>query len=79
MVHFISESVVIGFTAGASTTIMSSQVKSFLGLSGPKGKGFMGYWRAIFRDIETINWPDCCMGISSLIALLLLRVSLKSF
>lgn len=76
VVSFISESVVIGFTSGAASTIISSQVKSFLGIAGPKGSGFMGYWRAIFRDINSISLADCSMGILSFITLLLLRVSL---
>jgi MFS superfamily sulfate permease-like transporter len=75
VVSFIPEPVVIGFTAGAATTIISSQVKNFLGLSGPKGSGFLGYWKAIFNNIGTISLGDCLMGGLSFIALLLLRVS----
>lgn len=75
VVSFISESVVIGFTAGASTTIISSQIKNFFGISGSKGSGFVGYWTAVFRDINTISVGDCCVGISSFVILFFLRVN----
>lgn len=79
VVSFISEPVTIGFTAGASVTIMSSQVKSLFGISGDKGSGFVGYWQAIFRDISHIHIGDSVLGITCVIALLLLRVRLLSF
>jgi len=37
LVNFISHSVVIGFTAGAAILILSSQVKTFLGMDIPRG------------------------------------------
>jgi len=74
VVSFISEPVVIGFTSGASTTIISSQIKSFFGIPGPKGSGFLGYWEAVFRDIGDIHLGDSVMGVLCFIALLLLRV-----
>ena len=64
-----------GFTAGASVTIMSSQVKSLFGISGDKGDGFVGYWQAIIRDISHIHLGDSILGVACVIALLLLRVS----
>ncbi|CAL8137914.1 unnamed protein product [Orchesella dallaii] len=73
VVSFISESVVTGFTAAAACTIIASQGKNLLGISGPKGSGFVGYWYAIFRDISTMRLGDCCMGITSFILVLLLR------
>jgi len=79
VVSFISEPVVIGFTAGAATTIISSQIKNFLGLSGPKGSGFVGYWKSVFTNIGTISLGDCLMGVCSFVVLLLLRVSSVTF
>lgn len=75
VVSFISEPVTIGFTAGASTTIISSQIKNLFGITGNKGSGFIGYWKAVFRDIGTICLGDSVMGVLCFIALLLLRVS----
>ena len=37
LVNFISHSVIIGFTAGAAILILSSQIKTFLGLDIPRG------------------------------------------
>ncbi|ODN03451.1 Sodium-independent sulfate anion transporter [Orchesella cincta] len=73
VVSFISESVVIGFTSAAACTIIASQIKNLLGIAGPKGSGFVGYWYSIFRDISTIRFGDCCMGITSFVLVLLLR------
>jgi MFS superfamily sulfate permease-like transporter len=74
VVRFISEPVTIGFTGGAALTIISSQVKSFFGLEGEKGDGFLGYWTAVFRDIQTIKWGDTVVGVTAFVALMLLRV-----
>ncbi|CAL8112209.1 unnamed protein product [Orchesella dallaii] len=73
VVSFISEPVTVGFTSGAAMTIMSSQIKSFLGQSGEKGDGFLTYWKAIFRDINTVKAGDATLGIICFIVLMLLR------
>jgi MFS superfamily sulfate permease-like transporter len=74
IVSFVSEPVSIGYTAGASTVIISSQVKGFFGIPGAKGDGFIGYWTEVFRDVKDIHWEDAVMGVLSFIALLSLRV-----
>ncbi|ODM99088.1 Sodium-independent sulfate anion transporter [Orchesella cincta] len=73
VVSFISEPVTVGFTSGAAMTIMSSQIKSFLGESGAKGDGFLTYWKAIFSDISTVKAGDTTLGVLCLVILLLLR------
>lgn len=74
VVSFISEPVTVGFTAGAAMTIISSQIKSFLGIYGYKGSGFVGYWQKVIEDFPTIHAGDAVMGISAFISLMLLRV-----
>ncbi|OXA50007.1 Sodium-independent sulfate anion transporter [Folsomia candida] len=73
VVSFISEPVTVGFTAGAAMTIISSQIKSFLGIYGYKGSGFVGYWQKVIEDFPTIHAGDAVMGISAFISLMLLR------
>ncbi|XP_021952022.1 sodium-independent sulfate anion transporter isoform X2 [Folsomia candida] len=73
VVNFISEPVVLGFTAGAATTIVSSQLKNLLGLKGPKGSGFIGYWDAILTNFTSVGWPDAVMGVCSFIMLMIMR------
>lgn len=75
VVSFISEPVTVGFTAGAACTIISSQVKSLLGMSGEKGSGFLTYWEAVVRDISTVHAGDAIMGVCAFVALMLLRVN----
>jgi MFS superfamily sulfate permease-like transporter len=45
-------------------TICSSQVRNFLGLDGPKGKGIINVWRSIISNISTAKIGDSVMGIS---------------
>lgn len=77
VISFISEPVTIGFTAGASLTILSSQIKSLFGIGGDKGSDFIEYWKAIFRDISQIHLADSILGVLCVFVLLALRVSIK--
>lgn len=74
IVSLISDPVTIGFVAGASLTISSSQIKSFLGLSGSKGSGFLGYIEAAIKNIGTITVGDTCLGFACVAVLLLFKV-----
>lgn len=79
VVSFISEPVTIGFTSGAAMTIASSQINSLLGLSGEKGDAFVSYWKAVIKNINTINMGDALLGFGSLIVLLCLRVKFPTY
>ncbi|CAG7725609.1 unnamed protein product [Allacma fusca] len=73
VVSLISEPVTIGFTNAAAVTIILSQVKSFLGLSGDKASGFLGYSKSLYDNISSFTIADTAMGILSFAVLLLLK------
>jgi sulfate permease, SulP family len=55
LVNFVSHSVVLGFTAGASILIMTSQLKHVLGMNVPRGASFVNTWINILSAIENVN------------------------
>lgn len=75
LIDFIAAPVVAGFTSGAAFAITTTQIQSLLGLEFNEN-GFVDKWIAVFRQIgETRTW-DAVLGISSIVVLLLLRVSI---
>ncbi|HHL18705.1 MAG TPA: SulP family inorganic anion transporter [Thiothrix sp.] len=55
LVNFVSHTVVIGFTAGAAILIITSQMKSVLGIAIPKGESFLHTWYDVFAGFQHIN------------------------
>lgn len=55
LVNFVSESVVVGFTAGAAVLIATSQLNNYFGLHIPTGESFLHTWLAIFKHIDDVN------------------------
>lgn len=77
VVQFISMPVITGFITAAAITIISSQLKSLMGISSSgKSSGFVDTWINLYENIgETRLW-DSVLGFSSLTLLILLTVSL---
>lgn len=71
---FISLPVTVGFTAAAAITIGSSQVKSLLGQPG-SGNEFLDHWINVFNHIKEVKLYDSILGFSTIVLLLLLKVS----
>lgn len=55
LLNFISHTVIVGFTAGASILIASSQIKNFFGVSIPQGSHFSSTIWTFFTHLEDIN------------------------
>src|SRR5450759_2660260 len=55
LVNFISHTVVIGFTAGASVLIAASQIKNFFGLDIARGVPFHVVIEQFFLQMSNIN------------------------
>jgi SulP family sulfate permease len=55
LVNFISHTVVIGFTAGASVLIAASQIKNFFGIDIPRGSHFYEIIHQLALQIGDIN------------------------
>jgi SulP family sulfate permease len=55
LVNFVSHSVVVGFTAGAAILIVTSQMKSVLGIDIARGDSFLHTWMFIGSRIDSVN------------------------
>ncbi|XP_053669983.1 sodium-independent sulfate anion transporter-like [Anopheles nili] len=75
VVQFISMPVITGFITAAAFTIISSQLKSLMGISSSgKSSEFVDTWINLYKNIgETRLW-DSILGFSSLIVLILLTL-----
>lgn len=80
VIDFVSEPVLSGFSSAVSIMIFTGQVKSVLGIKA-KGHTFLEVWRTILADIQNTRLGDTVMGVSCLLILILMRVSIvdKSF
>ena len=72
--EFIAAPVIAGFTTAAALTIGTTQIKALLGLKFPSG-GFLETWRGVFQHIDEAKLWDSILGLSSVVILLLLRVT----
>jgi sulfate permease, SulP family len=70
VVNFISESVLVGFSAGAALFIGSSQLSKLFGIEGVQGNFFQRTWNVIKNIGDTNGWT-LALGLIS-IALLLI-------
>ncbi|MDZ4384786.1 MAG: SulP family inorganic anion transporter, partial [Candidatus Moranbacteria bacterium] len=66
LLNFISHTVVVGFTAGASILIMSSQIKNFFGISVPQGSSFYETIRIFLSELGAINHFVMLVGLATL-------------
>ena len=74
--EIISAPVISGFCSAAALTVASTQLN---GLFGMKiiGTSFLEIWRGFFDNLVTINAFDASLGWSTIVLLLLMRVSLS--
>jgi len=73
LVNFVSHTVVIGFTAGAAILIATSQMKSVLGVTIPKGESFVHTWIDLFGQVGNINYHVVTIALFTLITAILFK------
>lgn len=73
LVDFISGPVINGFTTAAAFQIAGGQLKSLLGLAGDSGHTFLQSMLNFSRNITTAKLWDSVLGVSTIIALFLLK------
>ncbi|HBJ76884.1 MAG TPA: sodium-independent anion transporter, partial [Porphyromonadaceae bacterium] len=68
VIKYIPYPIVVGFTGGIAMSILSTQIKDFLGLSieGKLPNDFIEKWIVCFQNIGTINWWSFGAGLLSL-------------
>lgn len=73
LVNFVSNSVIIGFSAGAGVLIAFKQLKHIFGIKVPQGSTFFHIIEYISRHVSETNWYDFAIAITTLIIALLIR------
>lgn len=68
LLDFISHTVIVGFTAGASILIISSQIKNFFGVNVPQGSSFYETIHIFFSNLENINGYILIVGSATLLS-----------
>lgn len=71
-IKYIPQTITIGFTAGIAVTLMSSQLKDFLGLQiNNVPAEFFEKWQSYFANIGSLSIWSLIIGISSVIIIVL--------
>ena len=74
LVNFVSHSVVVGFTAGASILIATSQLKHVLGMNMPGGESFLNTRMNILGAIENMNLYVLFVAIIAFVCAFLFKI-----
>lgn len=71
LIKYIPQTITIGFTAGIAVTLMSTQVKDFLGLKIDNVPAeFFAKWNSYFSNMGTLNIYSLAIGIISVIIII---------
>jgi sulfate permease, SulP family len=73
LVNFISDSVAVGFTAGAGILIMSNQLAPLLRLSVAGDSGLLGTLREVAQHLSDTHLSTLAIGLGTIAAILVLQ------
>jgi SulP family sulfate permease len=73
LINFVSNGVIVGFTAGAAILIISSQSKHILGIYPPKGGSFFENWQYIYTYLSETNFTVLIIASVTFISAILLK------
>jgi sulfate permease, SulP family len=74
LVNFVSHSVVVGFTAGASILIATSQLGNILGITAPKKHSFIHIWAGVLSNLSETNLYVLSIGLGTLLIAVLFKI-----
>ncbi len=74
LVNFVSHSVVVGFTAGASILIATSQMSNLLGITSPKKHSFIHIWPDIASRLHETNYYALSIGLATLAIAIVFKI-----
>jgi high affinity sulfate transporter 1 len=69
LVNFISDSILLGFKAGAALSIMATQLPKLFGVHGG-GSNFFERIGTLFQNLPETNWVVLVFGLTALVVLL---------
>ena len=73
LVNFVSDSVAVGFTAGAGILILSNQLAPLLRLGVAGDTGLIGTLREIARHLSDTHLPTLALGLGTIAAIVTLQ------
>ncbi len=73
LVRFVSDSVVVGFTAGAGFLIFANQLHNLLGLRSSATAELLETLRYVWQSLPTIHLPSLALGLATMLAIIGLR------
>jgi len=73
LINFVSNAVIVGFTAGAAVLIISSQSKHILGIYPPKGGSFFENWEYIVTHISETNYTVLIIAATTFFSAILFK------
>ncbi|RJG12697.1 SulP family inorganic anion transporter [Pseudomonas cavernicola] len=73
LVNFVSQSVVLGFSAGAAVVIAIGQLPNLLGLEIPSQATALASLLKLGQQLPNMDWASCLVAAFSLLTSLLLR------
>ena len=73
LINFVSDSVIVGFTAGAGVLIIVGQLRTLLGLDFPSSPRLVETASNLALHIHEIHWLSALLGIGTIVAALLIR------
>ncbi|MFQ5615279.1 MAG: SulP family inorganic anion transporter [Anaerolineales bacterium] len=74
LVNFVSDSVVIGFTAGAGILISMNQMSHLLRLSIPSSPSLFVTVAEISRNLSDVHWISLLLGLGTILVMGLVKV-----
>lgn len=73
MVNFVSDSVIVGFTAGAGVLIFANQLRHLLRLDIPSTPSLWGTLELVTANIRHTHWISLGLGLAALLIIVLLK------
>lgn len=73
LVNFVSDSVAVGFTAGAGILIISNQIEPLMGMSIANNTNLLGTLSGMVQQISTAHLPTLTLGLGTIAAILVIR------
>ena len=73
LINFVSDSVIVGFTAGAGVLIMVGQVRALLGLQFPSSPRLVDTASNLAIHIQEIHVLSALLGIGTIVAAVLIK------
>ena len=72
LANFVSDAVIVGFTAGAGVLIAINQLPHLLGVAIPRGSGFTGTLHQVLVHYADIHILSAALGVAAILIILLL-------